>query len=159
MTGIYQLLARLGDAIPYAFIALVARIAAAVPFWRSGQTKLAGGDIFGVKWNVLNVGEKQTFLFENVFNIPAPLAPAAAHAAAIAEFFFPIMLVLGLFTRFGALGLLAMTAFIQFYVFPAELFQMNGNWSLHLLWAAPLLLVFARGPGAISLDAALGGKR
>lgn len=159
MTGIYHALTRMGEAVPYALIALVARVAAAVPFWRSGQTKLAGGEVFGIKWNFLNVGEKQAFLFEEIFKIPAPLAPTMAYVTAIAEFFLPIMLVLGLFTRVGALGLLAMTLFIQFYVFPGELFKMNGNWSLHLLWAAPLLLVFARGPGAISLDAMLGGKR
>ena len=159
MTGIYHSLTRLGEAIPYALIALAARVAAAVPFWRSGQTKLAGGEVFGVKWNFLNIGEKQASLFENIFNIPAPLAPATAYATAVAEFFFPIMLVLGLFTRLGALGLLAMTLFIQFYVFPGELLKMNGNWSLHLLWAAPLLLVFARGPGALSLDALFGSKR
>ena len=80
------------------------------------------------------------------------------HLASLAEFFLPIMLVLGLGTRIGALGLLGMTVFIQFYVFPEDLLKLNGNWSLHLLWAMPLLLVFARGPGSFSLDHVLGKR-
>ncbi len=158
MTQLYQTFARMGEAIPYAVIALVARFAGAIDFWRSGQSKLAGGEIFGVKWQFWNVIEKKFFLFENVYGIPAPIAPAMTYLAAIGEFFLPLMLVFGLMSRAGALGLLLMTAFIQFYVYPEELLKLNGNWSVHLLWTAPLLLVLARGPGAISFDAILGRK-
>jgi putative oxidoreductase len=52
-----------------------------------------------------------------------------------------------------------MTAVIQFYVFPEELLNPNGNWAMHLSWAAPLLVVLARGPGSISVDKLLGGGR
>lgn len=158
MTQLYQTFARVGEAIPYAIIALVARFAGAIDFWKSGQSKLAGGDILGVKWQFWNVVEKKFFLFENVYGIPAPIAPAMTYFAAAGEFFLPLMLVFGLMSRAGALGLLLMTAFIQFYVFPDELLKINGNWSVHLLWTAPLLLVLARGPGAISLDALFGKK-
>ncbi len=158
MTGYYQKFTQLMELIPYAVLALVARIAAAVPFWRSGQTKIDGGEFFGVNWNIFSVVEKKVYLFENVFGIPAPLAPTMTHMALLGEFFLPILLVFGLFTRFGALGLLGMTAFIQFYVFPGDLLNPNGNWSLHLLWATPLLLVLARGPGAFSLDYVLGKR-
>jgi len=156
---LYHKFTRLADAIPYSVVALVARIAAAVPFWRSGQTKLDGGEFMGVNWNIFGVVDKKVYLFENIYGIPAPLAPTMTHLAALGEFFFPIMLVFGLMTRLGALGLLAMTAFIQFYVFPEDLLSANGNWSLHLLWAAPLLIILARGPGAFSLDAVFGKKR
>jgi putative oxidoreductase len=158
MRSLYQSFARMAEAIPYAVIALIARFAGAIDFWRSGQSKLQGDAFLGVKWNILDIAEKKFFLFENVYGIPGPIAPAMTHAAAIGEFFLPLMLVFGLFTRFGALGLLAMTAFIQFYVYPEELLKLNGNWSTHLLWTAPLLLILARGPGAISLDAVLGKK-
>ena len=47
MTGLYQHVTRLGEMIPYAVLALAARIAAAVPFWRSGQTKIDGGEFLG----------------------------------------------------------------------------------------------------------------
>jgi putative oxidoreductase len=158
MRSLYQSFARMAEAIPYAVIALIARFAGAIDFWRSGQSKLQGDAFLGVKWNIFDIAEKKFFLFENVYGIPGPIAPAMTHAAAIGEFFLPLMLVFGLFTRFGALGLLAMTAFIQFYVYPEELLKLNGNWSTHLLWTAPLLLILARGPGAISLDAVLGKK-
>ena len=59
--------------------------------------------------------------------------------------FITILLVLGLASRFAALGLLAMTAVIQVFVYP-------GAWPTHGVWAACLLLVAARGPGPWSLD-------
>jgi putative oxidoreductase len=62
-------------------------------------------------------------------------------------------------TRLGAAGLLVMTAVIQFYVFPDELLKPNGNWAMHLQWAAPLMVVLQRGPGALSIDAVIGRRR
>jgi putative oxidoreductase len=40
---------------------------------------------------------------------------------------------------------MVMTAVIQLFVYP-------DGWPEHILWFALLLLIFARGPGAISLD-------
>jgi len=45
----------------------------------------------------------------------------------------------------SALGLMAMTLVIQLFVYP-------DGWPEHILWLALLLLIIARGPGAISLD-------
>jgi putative oxidoreductase len=56
-----------------------------------------------------------------------------------------VLLVLGLASRLSALALLGMTAVIQLFVYP-------DGWPEHILWAALLLLIIARGPGAISLD-------
>ena len=49
-----------------------------------------------------------------------PLIPpvAAAYAATISEHLFPVLLVLGLFTRASALALLGMTLVIQVFVYP-----------------------------------------
>jgi putative oxidoreductase len=58
---------------------------------------------------------------------------------------FPVLLVLGLATRYSALALLAMTAVIQIFVFP-------DAWPTHGTWAACFLILIARGPGAVSLD-------
>jgi putative oxidoreductase len=159
LVKLYGTFAQLAEKIPYAFIALVARLAAAAPFWNSGQGKLDGGSIFGVRYELFNIKASKTYLFANEFGFGDAIAPYAVQMAAIGENLLPPLLVFGFLSRFGAAGLLVMTAVIQFVVFPEELLRPNGNWSLHLLWATPLLLILARGPGAISLDAALGKKR
>jgi putative oxidoreductase len=56
-----------------------------------------------------------------------------------------VLVLLGLGTRFAALGLLVMTAVIQFLVYP-------GAYPTHGVWAAVLLWLMARGPGRLSLD-------
>lgn len=125
---------------PLALLAL--RLPVAVVFWRSGQTKVEG-------WNIFALQPSQAFLFEHEFGMPFPLL--TAHVTAIAEHVFPIMLVLGLGARFGALGMLAMTAVIQLFVFP-------GAWfSDHMWWAVTLFAVLALGPGRISLDHLIAG--
>ena len=88
-------------------------------------------------------------LFRDEYRLPLVDPALAAHAAAYAEHALPLLLVLGLGTRVAALGLLAMTAVIQVFVYP-------DAWPTHLSWAAPLLLIAARGGGAWSLDRALG---
>ena len=65
--------------------------------------------------------------------------------ATLGEFGFSALLILGLGSRFAALGLLGMTAVIQIFVFPEA-------WGVHGLWAVGLLAVIAWGPGRISLD-------
>ncbi|MDE2339779.1 MAG: hypothetical protein KGL21_01755, partial [Alphaproteobacteria bacterium] len=54
--------------------------------------------------------------------------------------------VLGLFSRFAALGLVGMTLFIQFFVFP------DAWWTVHSLWLGLLLTIVVRGGGVWSLD-------
>ena len=71
---------------------------------------------------------------------------SAAYLLSYAEFILPICLVLGFATRFAALGLLIMTALIQIYVMPEAL------WSVHVYWAAILLVLLTRGAGQISVD-------
>ncbi len=120
---------------PLALLAL--RLPVAVVFWRSGRTKVEG-------WNLFDVTPTQAFLFEHEFGMPFPAL--TAQVTAIAEHVLPVMLVLGLFTRVGAAGMLVMTAVIQLFVFP-------GAWfSDHMWWAVILFAVLALGPGKISLD-------
>lgn len=159
MTGLYATFVRICEAIPYAVLAFACRLAAAVPFWRSGQSKLEGGDILGVKYELFSLKASKVYLFAEEFGFPDAIAPAAAQMAALGENLLPPLLVFGVLTRVGALGLLVMTAVIQFYVFPEELLRAGGNWAMHLSWAAPLLVVLARGPGAFSLDSLIGGAK
>lgn len=65
--------------------------------------------------------------------------------AAYAEHLFPLLLILGLFTRGAALALLGMTTIIEIFVYP-------DAWPTHLSWAAPLLYLIGRGAGPWSLD-------
>ena len=126
------------ESIPYALVALTARVAPAAVFWQSGQTKLEG-------WHV---SDNAIYLFREEYKLPLIDPVIAAHLAAFAEHFFPILLVLGLATRFAALALLGMTLVIEIFVYP-------DAWPTHLSWAAPLLLLAARGGGRFSVDRAL----
>jgi putative oxidoreductase len=117
---------------------LLARIPVAAVFWNSGRTKVDG-------WNIFQINESARLLFENEFQLPVLNPVVAAHLAAIAEHVFPVLLVLGLATRFSALSLLIMTVVIQVFVYPEA-------WPTHGTWAACFLLLIARGAGAVSLD-------
>lgn len=123
------------DAIPQDAIALAARIFPAAIFWQSGQTKLEG-------WRV---SENAIALFQDEYRLPLLDPVLAAHLAALGEHLFPLLLVLGLASRFAALALLGMTAVIQIFVYP-------DAWPTHGVWAVALLVVAARGPGRLSLD-------
>ena len=106
----------------------------------SGRTKVDG-------W--LSVSENAVALFADEYRVPLLSPELAAHLATYAEHLFPVLLVLGLFTRFSALALLGMTAVIQIFVYPAA-------WATHLSWAGLLLYLAGRGAGTWSLDRLLG---
>jgi putative oxidoreductase len=152
-----RLIARLIDLMaqtPYSALALVARFAIGLVFWKSGQTKLEGYELcLGTcfKANPFSLGENTFVLFENEYNVPLLPTALAAHGASLAEFVLPILLFLGLGTRFAALGLLAMTLVIQIFVYP-------GAYVLHGTWAAILLMLMKFGPGKIALDHLIGRR-
>jgi putative oxidoreductase len=129
------------EQIPYSLTALAARIFPAAVFWQSGQTKLDG-------WHV---SDNAIFLFREEYKLPVIDPVIAAHLAAFAEHAFPILLVLGLATRFAALALLGMTLVIQTFVYP-------GAWPTHGTWIACFLILIARGAGTWSLDHVIKGR-
>lgn len=133
--GLIERCARLLDRIPYSLIALAARIFPAAVFWQSGHTKVEG-------WRV---SENAIYLFREDYRLPLIDPGVAAHLAVFAEHIFPVLLVIGLASRFAALALLAMTLVIEIFVFP-------DAWPTHGVWATSFLLVIARGPGVLSLD-------
>ncbi len=141
------------DAFPYAFIALFLRIVVAHPFFLSGQTKVDGPTFGGVYGGVdltftlpTSLKESAIALFQQEYKLPYVAPEHAAYAAAAAENILPVLLVIGLATRLSALGLLIMTIIIQVFVYP------DAWWTVHAYWAAILVVLFFRGPGAISLD-------
>ncbi len=126
----------------HALLALVARIAIAAIFFLSGRTKVEG---------LLTLTDSAYALFREEYRLPLIPPEIAAHLAAYSEHFFPLLLVLGLFTRAAALALLGMTAVIEIFVFP-------DAWPTHLSWAGLLLYLAGRGGGPLSLDRAFGLK-
>ncbi|KTQ86474.1 hypothetical protein NS226_17885 [Aureimonas ureilytica] len=121
----------------------VLRLTLAIPFFRSGLTKWDGLRLAdGARY--LFTTEFQLHLFGGSFAYPAPIL--AAHLAGIAEILLPALLVLGLGTRFAALGLLVMTAVIQLTV-------PDGWANFHLPWAAMALALVTLGGGRMALDA------
>lgn len=143
-----SLTARFGR-IPYSLVALLARVAIAGTFWRSGQTKVQGFAIDLVEGTAQfgwpRLSDSAVALFRDEYKLPLLPPEIGATLAAFGEHALPLLLLLGLATRLSAAGLLAMTAVIQLLVYP-------GAWPTHGTWAALLLMLMSMGPGALSLD-------
>jgi len=134
-------------------IALFLRVVAAHPFFVSGQTKIEGPtigpEIFGLDLTIQipTAIRSATFsLFADEYKLPFLSPNVAAYVTTAMELVLPLLLVLGLLTRLSALGLLAMTMVIQIFVYP------DAWWTAHAYWVALLIVLIARGPGAVSLD-------
>ncbi len=137
LRGLWNRIAEtLSHLINHASLALVDRVAIAAIFFYSGRTKVEG---------FLSVTDGAYVLFREEYKMPLIPPEIAAHMTAYAEHLFPILLVLGLFTRLSALALLGMTLVIQVFVYP-------DAWPTHLAWAGLLLYLIGRGAGAWSLD-------
>lgn len=123
-------------------VQLVMRVALAVPFRKSGM----------LKWNgFLKLNDTAVRLFTDEFMLHLPGGPYHFPAPAVmaflsgcAEITLPVLLVLGLGTRFAALGLLLMTLIVELTV--------PEGWPIHLTWAALALGIMAWGPGSLSID-------
>ncbi|CAH0355404.1 MULTISPECIES: DoxX family protein [Sphingomonadaceae] len=138
--NIYARIGQKLDQLPGSILLLVARLGVAGVFFMSGRTKVDG---------ILHITDSTYSLFETDYRIPLIPPHIAAHLAAYQEHLFPILLVLGLFNRVAALGLLGMTTVIEVFVYP-------DAWPTHLSWAGLLLPIIFRGGGKFSLDHLLG---
>lgn len=132
--------------VPEGFALFFLRLVLAGIFWRSGQTKIAEGTWF-------TISENTFFLFQEEYSgVPLP-SHLAAIMATVSEHLFPILLVLGLFTRLSAFALLGMAMVIQLFVYP------DAWWQVHALWVAMALVLIVRGGGWLSLDAVLARRQ
>lgn len=121
---------------------IMVRLSLAGIFWRSGRTKVVEGS-----W--LSISDTAKFLFQEEYKA-VPLPPEfAAYVATYAEHLFPVLIVIGLFTRLSALALLGMTMVIQIFVYP------EAWWSVHIIWVSLALVLIVRGAGRFSIDALL----
>jgi putative oxidoreductase len=114
---------------------LVVRLWLARVFFMSGLTKIQSWD-------------STLSLFENEYNVPFLPPELAAYMGTFTELFFPVLLVLGLGTRFAA-GVLFVFNIIAVISYPDL-----GEVGLkdHQYWGLLLLLPLLHGPGKIAID-------
>lgn len=147
-------------------VLLLLRLLGARVFLESGMTKWDG-------WFDFNELKYDLFLYE--FFCPDPPREGAlqlcnaetldyesettialvewlALTAGVMEILLPALLIAGLFTRLGALGLIGMALFIQLAVYPTW----DHWWNPAVWWVAVLMAVFSFGPGRLSVDRLLG---
>jgi putative oxidoreductase len=126
------------SSIPLWIVSLLARLSFAAVFWMSGRTKVAEGTL-------LTLSDNAVWLFQEEYKLPLLPPELAAHLSLYAEHLLPLLLVIGLASRFAALGLLVMTLIIEVFVYPAA-------YPVHGPWAVCCLVIMIHGPGWPSLD-------
>jgi putative oxidoreductase len=114
--------------------------------WVSWQFLISG-------WLKVTQWDSTLDLFRYEYHVPLLTPVAAAVTGAFGELFFPVLLVLGLFTRAGALGLFAVNAmalYSYWHVLGGEGFEAARG--QHYLWGFMLLVIATCGAGFLSLD-------
>lgn len=104
-------------------------------------------------WLKLTNWDTTIVLFENEYRVPLVSPTVAAVAGTAGEIVFPLLLVVGLFTRVGAVGLFAvnlMAVVSYWHVLGAEGYEAAVG--QHWTWGFMLLVLAAFGAGRISLD-------
>jgi putative oxidoreductase len=138
--------ARLLDGLqaPFAF---AARWYVSWQFLKSGYIKLTSWD-------------GTLYLFDNEYHTPLLPPHVAAVAGTFGELFFPSLLVLGLASRLGAVGLFAVNAMAVIsyrQVLLAEGYE--AALAQHVLWGSITVFLMIYGPGSWSLDRLLNRSR
>jgi putative oxidoreductase len=120
---------------------------------------LAGTRIF-VSWQFLKAGwlklsnwDVTLELFRSEYQVPILSPGIAAVFGTFGELFFPVLLILGLFTRLGALGLFAvnlMAVVSYWHVLGSDGYE--AALAQHVLWGYMLAVIALVGAGGISLD-------
>jgi len=144
-----NLVAKYGDATTFFERTLVplfdlfVRLWIAKVFFWSGLTKIAD-------W------ENALFLFEMEYEVPILPVPVATFLATLFELVCPILLAVGLATRFAALPLLAMALVIQFVLGATK---PGFDHIQHYYWMILLVLIVLRGAGPLSIDRLIARRR
>jgi putative oxidoreductase len=118
----------------------------ATRLWVSWQFLKAG-------WIKITTWDTTLLLFREEYHVPLLPPGLAAVCGAFGELFFPVLLVLGFFTRFGALGLFAVNAMAvisYWHVLGSEGYE--AALAQHVLWGYMLAVIAVCGAGALSLD-------
>ena len=128
-------LARRGLDFASPLVDLAVRLLVAAVFFNSGLTKITNWD-------------STLYLFENEYTVPFLPPELAAYLGTAAELGLPVLLVLGLGTRFAALALFV------FNIVAAISYPDLSEAGLkdHQYWGLFLLVTLFHGPGRLSLD-------
>ena len=122
-------------------VLLTARIYVAWVFFKAGLTKI-------------NDWETTLLLFEYEYEVPFISFELAAYLGTAGELILPVMIAVGLLTRFSALGLsiVNVIAVISLPDMP------QAAYNLHIIWGLALLANIFWGSGKLSSDHALSIK-
>lgn len=142
--NLYKKLTRVSDVTLWPLTDLAIRLYMANIFFKGGWLKFE--NYLNGRW------EDTVTAFSDYHPIPGVDPNIAAVAGTAGEVILPVLLALGLFTRFGAAGLLVMTLVIQFVV-PADYGVANSD---HYMWMLLLAVPFFKGPSILSADFLLG---
>lgn len=136
-TGLAQL------AAPFA---LATRLYVSWQFLKSGYLKISSWDV-------------TLDLFRTEYHVPVLPPELAAVVGTAGELFFPVLVVLGLFGRLGALGLFAVNA-MAVISYSHVLFSEGFEAAIgqHYLWGFMLAMLAIHGPGRWSVDRLLGSR-
>ncbi|MBV1888908.1 MAG: DoxX family protein [Proteobacteria bacterium] len=128
--GLYSRVERLAPVLDIALRVWIARV-----FFLSGLTKIQ-------TW------ETTLMLFEYEYAVPVIPFQLAAYMATAGELILPVLIALGLFTRFGLAGLLVLNlvAVISYPdISPAGIQQ-------HIMWGLMIVVLLIHGPKLFSVD-------
>lgn len=91
-------------------------------------------------------------LFRDEYHVPVLPPELAAVMGTFGELFFPVLLTLGLATRFSAfsLTLVNIMAVVSYWEF---LMDAEAALAQHIFWGVLILVILFHGPGKLSLDA------
>ncbi len=135
----YSAAARLLDAISPLFD-LAVRLWVAWAFIKSGLVKIQSWD-------------STLMLFQYEYDVPLLPPQVAAWTGTAAELSLPVLVALGIASRFSSLALFLFNA-VAVYSYGSFLFSAEGAAGLqqHILWGTMLLFIVFHGPGKLSVD-------
>jgi len=126
------------------------RLYVAYVFFKSGLTRV--DDSFMITSSTIDL-----FKYEYMPYVSESLATVGAYLASYAELALPVLLVIGLITRPAALGLFILNAVAAYSLAQTDFASAAGHWQ-HITWGVMLTVIFAFGPGALSLDKLISNK-